>query len=515
MKYRILTLSLLCIAAMGTQLSGQFRGTCGVTDPTDMLERVTAHQKTLAENPLSTRSGAPTYVPITFILVADDNGNGRAREEQTLDQLAELNEHYAPQEIIFYMDEIRYKDHTLVFTEPAHPTSVFQMKLVRDPNALNVYVTQSANNNSGNPGQTLGYYSPQNDWIVIRKDEFNSFNNTLSHEIGHFFALPHPHSGWECEPYDEDLHGNPVNSIWSPCNGALRVEFQNGTNCQIAGDRICDTNPDYNFGFGWSVGGDQCAEFTPQIMDPNGDVIDVVENNHMSYFIDCDEYMFTPDQQDIIMADYLSPGRAYLRTGYIPVLDPVNNEVFYNYPINGEITPAFDNIELDWEDVPGATDYLVIVDRSQSFTLLPERFIVQESFLVIDELTPDRTYYWRLWPYNESRTGAGWAATQFFVTGISAAVPTIPSVERLDVYPNPVASSQSLHVGITAVDAFDADLVLYSLTGQEVAGQTAVRVEAGARTNIPMDIRKAEPGLYILKIQSADGGVISRKVSIF
>lgn len=512
-QYSTIVLSALLLLGTHTAIS-QVRGHCGVTDPMPLLERVTELQRFIAENPLQTRSALPKYVPVTCIRVADDNGNGRAREEQVLEQMAKMNFYYEDQEMIFYIDEWRILNNSIVYNTPGSAGARFWMRTVRDNNAMSVFVTQSAESGSGNPGVTLGYYDTSEDWIVIRRDEFNGFNNTLAHEAGHFFSLPHPHSGWECDPYDEAKHGNPVNIIWSPCISNLRIEFQNGTNCQIAGDRICDTSPDYNFGFGWSVGGNQCADYTRIVRDWNGDTIDVAERNHMAYFINCPDYFFTPNQKTIIQSDFLSARRTYLRRSYVPVQDPVTNEVVYNYPINGEQTPTFDNIDLDWEDVPGATDYLVIVDRASSFTFTPQRFLVSESFLTIEQLTPNVNYFWKVWPFNESRTGAGWAPHQQFRTGVASAVTSIPYVEHLDVFPNPVHREQPLTIRIASLQSFDAQISLYSITGAEVWHRNQVRVEGGQEFVFTVDMIRPESGLYFLSIRSADGGVITKKVSI-
>ncbi len=518
MKIRLSLITLFILTLLfgfTVPLGAQLQGFCGVTDSGPLLDRVRQHQKTLAEFPAQSRSSVVKYVPITFILVSDSDSVGGAREEQVLDQLLALNAHYAPQDMIFYLDEFRYKDNTLVFTDPSHSSSVFQMKLVKDPNALNVYVTQDCET-PGGVGQTLGYYSSPNDWVVMRKDRLNGgpTNFVLPHEAGHFFAMPHTFNGWDCTSYDEDVHGNPVSSVWSPCNGSLRVELQNGSNCSTAGDLICDTNPDYNFGFGWSVGGDQCAEYTPQIMDPNGDIVDVTENNFMGYFLNCTNYMFTPMQQSIIEADFLSPQRAYLRSAYLPTMEPVENNVTYNYPINGEETASFDNIDLDWEDVPGATDYLLIVSRNAGFSLFPQRFIVQESFFTLDELTPDVNYFWRVWPFNETQTGAGWATTQNFHTGLSSGVETISAVDRLDVFPNPASASGEITVILESSSAFDAVITLYDMTGEVAWYDATQRIEAGKETMIPIHLERAMPGLYFVEIQSSEGGVISKKISI-
>lgn len=496
----------------GLMAQGQVRGTCGTTDVEYLVNRVKQHQEWLQSAPLVLRSSVDKYVPVTIIFVADDNGNGYARPEQALEALDVLNRQYAPQDLIFYIDEFRYKADTDIYDTPASASAVFQMKTVRDGNALNIFVTRSAQNGGNTPGTILGYYDSQNDWIVIRKDEFNAFSATLSHEVGHFFGLPHPHSGWECDPYDEETHGNPVNSIWSPCNSGLRVEYQDGSNCSNAGDMICDTPPDYNFGFGWSVSGDQCAPYDRETMDPKGDVVDPMEENIMGYFIDCDEYVFTPNQMSIVQSDFFSSSRSYLRTGVVPVLDTVLNNVVYNFPINDEESPTFTQVEFDWDDTPGANAYLFIIDRFSTFTQSPERYLVEQSGLIIDELDVNKRYYWKVWPYNESHTGAGWGSTQQFVTGVASAVNTISSVEEFDIFPNPV-SSGNVTISLRSSRTLNAELRVVDLSGQIIRSERNHVINAGITWQNHIDVTGLVPSLYLVQLVT-DRGIITEKISV-
>ena len=164
---------------------------------------------------------------------------------------------------------------------------------------INIFICQNANT-TGGIGTTLGYYDPQDDWLVLRKQEISYGSETIPHELGHYFDLLHPFNGWDSVAYDSNLHGNPVQQI-SPGSVPNENVVQTGgcNNCQTAGDYICDTPPDYNFGFGWPN-----CNYTAQTMDPCGDVVDPMETNFMSYFLSCSEYEFTPDQVDLVHASY-------------------------------------------------------------------------------------------------------------------------------------------------------------------------------------------------------------------
>jgi hypothetical protein len=509
---RLLLILTLFLGTFTAQGQVTLRGTCGsVLDEAGTIN-LKENIRVAEQEGIDMRSGITRYVPVTFHFIGEDSGNGYPREEQALAQLASLNELYAAQDFVLYIDQIKYKADSRIYNAPASPSAIFQMRLIKDKSSLNVYITKTAESGSGTPGVVLGYYSRSEDWIVMRKDEFGGATGTLGHEIGHFFSLAHPHNGWDCDPYDEEKHGNPVSSVWSPCNGALRVELQNGSNCSTSGDLICDTPPDYNFGFGWSSGGDQCAPYTAGTMDPNGDVVDPMEVNIMAYFIDCDEYFFTNTQQNVVRSDFQSSRRSYIRTGNVPKTTEVVDDVVYNSPINDNSSPTYTQIAFDWDDVPGANQYLFIVDRFSSFTSAPKRTIVTGSSIVLDELTSGARYYWKVWPFNESQTGAGWSETQSFIVGTTSAVNEISSVESFDVYPNPVTDGK-LHISMRSTESFDAEIRLIDLSGKVMHQSQGHQILAENQWNIELSTNDFSAGLYIVQVVS-DKGVITSKFTV-
>jgi len=509
---KLLTIITLLSTSIAVQGQVKLTGSCGTVFTQESIDVLKSNIKHSSEDRIEMRSGIPRYVPVTFHFIADDNGKGYPREEQALEQLASINELFAPQEMIFYLDEIKYKADSRIYTAPASSPAEFQMRLIKDQNAMNIYVTQNADTGGSDVGMTLGYYSPSNDWLVIRKDQFNGASGTLGHEIGHFFSLAHPYNGWECDPYDIDVHGKQVTILWSPCNGSLRVELQDGSNCSISGDLICDTPPDYEFGLGWSVGGDRCAVYDAGTMDFNGDIIDPMETNVMGNFIACDAYFFSNTQKNIVRADYQSSRRSYLRTGVVPNTDEVVDEVVYNYPINDNESPTDTQIEFDWEDVPGANQYLFIVDRFSTFSAAPQRIVMSESHVVVEELPLGAKFYWKVWPFNESQTGAGWSATQSFFVGSSTAVNEISSVEEFDVYPNPVTDG-SLVVAIRSTESFDAELRLLNMSGKIMQHVSGLQVIADDQWSLELNADELMAGLYIVQIIS-DKGILTSKFAV-
>ena len=180
--------------------------------------------------------GGVQYVPVFFHLVGDATGQGRVREIRVLEQLCGLNTAYAPVGIQFYLSPhptLGLFDKTInsatVYTTQ---TNTFLMQAKRHQNAINYFITDVAESGNNDPGLVLAYYTPQNDWIVSRRDRINgnANNSTIPHETGHFFSLDHPFLGWESTTgFGPAYPGWPVAPVLAPDGGT--TESQNGSNC--------------------------------------------------------------------------------------------------------------------------------------------------------------------------------------------------------------------------------------------------------------------------------------------
>lgn len=475
---------------------------CG-TPQDGLLQRVDLHKKEL----LPLQRGIVKYVPVTFHLVAAANGSGRVTEENVLRQLASVNAAYADQEMIFYIDRFNYFDNDAVYQTPASNAARVQMRIREDNNSLNLFITNTADSGMS-PGFVLAYYDPQDDWVVSRRNEINGASSTVAHEFGHFFSLPHPHSGWDCVPYTTDDYTNPVNvTMTLPCEGgggSSLIELHNRTNCNTAGDRICDTPEDYNLGL-FHVNG--CIE-NNSIRDINNEIISPMVNNFMGYYRDCPTYAFTEMQKTLMNTDFFSFPRQYIRTGKVPNLEPITHEVAYVYPINGESTNGNTNVVLDWEDTPGADSYLIIYDRFPSFTNNPQKTIVTESELTIPELTDNATYYWKVWPFNESQTYAEYSETQNFKVGMNTAVNDIRQVTDYLVYPNPAKNGEQVLLSLATTESFNATVFLTNASGATVkVQQLDIPVGQSIQT---INVDNLPAGLYIIQLKSENGTLIER-----
>jgi len=434
MKY-ILSLVFLFITGM-TFSQNAYHG-CGVNHEMDALvkERLLNNREWASNNVVNRMD--EVYIPLNFWRVGFDDGTGKIRVTDILDQLCKLNEDYSDTRFIFYLNQILELDNENAFLEPtSYGSFLNSQKNSQGNDGVNIFICQNAG--TGGIGTTLGYYSPTFDFIVMRKQElpFPS-SGTLTHELGHFFSLPHPFFGWEGEPYDPDIHGNPCT--------VTTAELVNGSNCNFSGDGICDTPPDYLFAFSplSCVAG---CNFECEIYDRNNERIFPHEENVMSYFDPCNMHTFSTGQKEAMYDDQASPSRGYIRSSY----EPDTNQVATNWVVNSPgVAENFDNynsILFDWEDLENATHYLVTISGTTTHEI-----IVEDSELFMTDLSANGFYSFGVRAYNEVSACSVFepVSNLIFTTGDTATSNNnIEEINDVVVYPNPTNSNNEVTIAL-------------------------------------------------------------------
>jgi len=501
------------------------RAVCGTTfeDQAQYTDRLKANIETAASADFVRERDAVQYVPIHFHLVGDASGNGKHKERLVLDQLCDLNDAYAPMEMRFYLSPHptyglfdKSINNNNVYN---NQSNTFVMGNRKHQNAVNVYVVENPGSGNGGTVQAAAYYNPTFDWIVADKEYINGnvTNGTLPHEAGHFFSLRHTFYGYENNPFDNSNDPTwpiaPVTGPAAPIGFDAPTERVNGSNCAEAADLICDTPPDYNFG---QTDPDfNCIYNNVGAKDPLGvAVTDPMENNFMSYYNSC-SYVFSAQQQDVILADLASPERNHLDNSFSPVATEINTpttDAFLVSPLSGETTPYYDEVLLEWNAVDGATYYLLEVDRLNSFaTGVYQSFILTGTSKVVTGLDPNLQYYWRVRPFNEYVTCAA-ARTRSFKTSTTSGVKEIEALSAMQVAPNPVSGDAPLRLFVSASDNFEAVVRVLDATGRQVRSLNSVVFTAG-ETTLELPVEGLGNGLYFVSIENAEGRAV-RKVTI-
>jgi hypothetical protein len=480
-------------------------GFCGtaVEDQIIIKERMMQNRAN-AVNSVQVRTGV-RWVPIQFHLLEDNNGGNRVDAVKVLEMLCALNEDYLDQDIQFYMkDGFNFIQNTSVNSNPNVGENPFAQTVLvgaKVSGAINIFIVKDI---PGDFGQTLGFYLPNFDWLVLRRTQVSAIKvETLTHELGHFFTLPHPFLGWDGEPYDPAVHGNPA-PINSP--GGEQTEKMDGSNCTFAADGFCDTKPNYLFGFSWPN-----CDYTGTAQDPNGMPVasSVQEENYMAYFTGCASE-FTPEQKAAIAADL--DNRTALQTTLDPDITAFTDSPTQNYPIDGEETPLFNVVGFDWEPVGGATSYLVEVDRQATFSFNPTvKFVSGGTYVEFEDVfDADRTYFWRVKAIKEGNV-CGEVLTTSFRTGTVTGTREIKEILTHSISPNPISTGEILNINIETNEAFDAVINVYNLSGQKIK---EVNTTFGyGTTNHQLSVSEMSEGMYIISIES-ENGVLTEKVVV-
>ncbi len=514
-KNFIATLALLL--SLGITLQAQHSCGTSMHDQYDLRERLIQNRANAAHQETAGQRNTDYYVPIKFHLVGKADGSQVANHALVLDMLCTLNEEYAEMDIQFYIKmPFNYIYHDGLYSNPQGTTGgpgggAFQISTNKVQNALNIFIVGSFYQQ----GSLLGYYQgpfPTNDFIVIKKNA--TYGSTAPHEVGHFFSLAHPFFGWEDNAWNPNVHGNPV-GINAPSVGfqfPIPNEMQDQSNCLSAADAICDTSPDYLFAF--SNGQSGCNTWTGGAMDPNGDVVDPIETNMMSYFGSCSDYNFTEDQKTAIIADLESPQRNYVRPDYTPDLTEITEIPELIEPIDGATTSGYNAIAFDWTAVAGAQYYVLEIDFLPTFGGSPTRYIVDGSFKIVEDIfNANGNYYWRVRPFGEYFTcNSEYSESGTFKAGSTVNVDEIKAVSGWSIHPNPISTSQVLNININANQAFDATVSLYNTTGQLVRSVAKQNFGTGV-SNLDLSVAGLSPGLYIVTVNSKEG-VLNKKVIV-
>lgn len=146
--------------------------------------------------------------------------------------------------------------------------------LSRWPNTdyINIWIVNKINGSTTFPGGYAyfpEYNSALTDGLVLQASVVNGTNKTIVHEMGHFFSLYHP------------FH-----------DGGYETTCANNSNCNVDGDRVCDTEVELNVACGTST--NTCNNNLPFVIADSTKNYTVL-NNFMGY-TDC-QWMFTEGQK--------------------------------------------------------------------------------------------------------------------------------------------------------------------------------------------------------------------------
>ena len=243
-------------------------------------------------------------IPLTFWLYKSNDGVCGASRLEVKKEIEQLNYYFTTNNtgIIFYLNEIiiisnsqrqklGYYIEAPIVTTLNHESGSINIHLV-DTLEKKVIKTEKRNYKAK---RITGTHNNVNHSIIITRH--NSVTG-LSHEIGHYFGLEHPHRNWN----KGKLRQESVNRERK--KGLLKIKY----NCEKTGDYLSDTPAEpaliYDF--------DENCKYVGERVDNWGDKYRPATNNIMSYQRDKTCRTIFTTQQKAVMLYTISKNRHHL-----------------------------------------------------------------------------------------------------------------------------------------------------------------------------------------------------------
>lgn len=380
--------SLLWLMLLGTihlSVVAQEKNFCGA----QLSQEQKVWLKNFQKKPESFRLDEIQYVPVQVHNIGTSDGKMHFAITSVLQMICDLNKNYAPLNIQFFLnDNDIIKVNNSTFYQHTFGDT-FDMMQSGVNNAVNIFVVDD-------PAGNCGYYSPWGDGVSVAQSCSATGSSTLTHELGHYFSMPHTFNGWE-----DHTPSDPPSS-WTIENVARSGP---NANCNDAGDGFCDTPADF-ISARWNCPYNQNYE------DPTGEPYQPDGGLFMSYSNDACQTYFSNQQIQAIKANLNQERNYLLNSNQVLQFDDLIASALY-YPANTDSSAAT-SIKLQWKEVPTANRYnLYVYAPAIGYKL---DILTDNTSYNLSGLAPNTKYYWKVAVYNDGNFCPLNSSTNFFYT---------------------------------------------------------------------------------------------------
>ncbi len=434
---------------------------CATQMGAEQLKELRIFQQQLGSGTVNLRKKATVYIPVKIHIVGNSSGIGYYSVSRMLEALCDINHDFIPTGFHFYLaDSVDYINDDALYQGSSDAIWNYAENYKMD-GVVNIFF-------HGVGSQWCGVYFPGVDVVFIKNYCQSSNSTTLTHELGHFFSLPHTFYGWE-------NNNTPVNK-----------ENINGSNCRTTGDGFCDTKPDY-------VSQRWTCPLAWTLTDPNNVPFKPDSSIYMSYSYDACQSRFSEEQMAAMRYNVQQRGISTTTANITALPAPVLIS-----PINGDTNQNASGVRLKWHSVPGAFAYYFQVARFGAWEFLNADRLVFDTTTVVN-LYGKWPYAWRVKAITAANTCTSFGVSDTFITyEVPAGYAELRMDDELSVYPNPVYASQTFRIRVP----HNAELVVTNALGQLEFKQT---INESAQQSFSIE----ERGMYILNLNI--GGKFIRK----
>ncbi len=217
---------------------------------------------------------------VTVHIAQDKDGNLTCTEEDVEALIEYANTLFEPIKLSFQVCKVDYMPNYNFYDLIREDFEEEMLTMHYQDNTINLYLV-----NSIDEGASAGYTTMPSD-VANRDFVVLGSQKPIGHELGHYFGLYHTH---------ETMFG---------------IELVNGSNCEEAGDLICDTDAD-PYTPGIQMDSMDVCNILENLVDPNMEFYVPPTNNIMSYYPANCRCIFTNQQYNRMAETYLN-SRSYL-----------------------------------------------------------------------------------------------------------------------------------------------------------------------------------------------------------
>ena len=210
-------------------------------------------------------------VPVKFWIYRNNDGSGGASDEEIKILMNDLN-YYQKQNntgFRFYIREIESVNKTKSLKLGYFVETPLQTIIHHTKGCINIYLTDFIKKKvRGTPYLVRGTYNIATKSVILQR---NTSNTGLTHEIGHYFGLLHPHRNYKSGKSKQESVSR---------TRAFKGPFKKGLICEKNGDGLADTPAEPRLNF---LVDNDCNFSGHALTDNWGDHYQSNTNNIMSY----------------------------------------------------------------------------------------------------------------------------------------------------------------------------------------------------------------------------------------